>query len=394
MMSWLPWLAWALGSYNLLNVTNTAVDPQIARVEYRFRAGSNPLNEFSIVHVHRSTCSVPYAPVILMSPFLLPGSFYEIAETGAYAQSVAGRLAADGYDLWLVDQRRSHLAPGTCEQGLADCSAMATWDFETLSNDGLLAVAMAKALNPTKKPIVGGFSAGSNAAMALINRFPNEVAGAFLYEGTFYTDDPTIMAHNGPICQQLETAIGNGNYYDPSAQLYTPLLALAQADPSGASPFPMFPPGTTNQQAMLYVFSAPPPAGALSPTPTFTRCIADFSTQSFVYTNPQRLFLAGPKFDNYASIPAMRDLACGLAGLDAHYYDHLDAFRGNVLIYVEGTGFGPALFDTASLFTHAKSVTVNHHPELGEADPYFHSNWQQVFYAPLRQWLAQVTAAP
>jgi hypothetical protein len=181
-----------------------------------------------------------------------------------------------------------------------------------------------------------------------------------------------------------------GIVYDPSAQLYGSILGLAATDPTGTSPLPVFPPGTTNQQAMLYVFSAPPPAGALSPTPNFVRCIGDFSTQQFVYTNPARLFLTGPKFDNYGSLAAMRDLACGLAGMDDQYFDNVDAFRGDVLLYVEGTGFGQAMFDTASLFERAKSITVEHHPEWGEADPYFHKAWQTAFYAPLKNWLDQV----
>jgi pimeloyl-ACP methyl ester carboxylesterase len=328
--------------------------------------------------------------VVLLSPFLLPGSFYEVTETGSYLGSAAGKLATDGYDVWLVDQRRTGVAPGTCEQGSADCSVMAEWDFDTLSSDGLLALTMARALHPTMKPVVGGFSAGANAALALVNRVPHDVSGAFLYEGTFHTLDSTIAQHNLPICGQLEAALDAGVVYDPGAQVYGPVLGLAAMAPQGLSPIPIFPPGTTNQQAMLYVFSAPPPAGALSPTPGFVRCIADFATQEFVYTNPARLFQVGPKFDNYASLAAMRDLACGLAGLDERHIDNVDAFHGDVLMFVEGTGFGQAMFDTADLFTRARSVTLEHHPEWGEADPYFHVAWQQAFYEPLKDWLDSV----
>jgi pimeloyl-ACP methyl ester carboxylesterase len=388
MMGWLPLLAWAVGNYGLDDVTTTHPNPDITRVEYRISAGPSALNRFSITRVQRNARRPQQsAPVILFSPFLLPGSFYEITETGDYAQSAAGRLAEDGYDVWLVDQRRTGLQPGACEQGTADCSVMADWDFSTLSDDGLLALSIVKTLHPSQKPVVGGFSAGANTALAVVNRAPHAISGVFLYEGSFFTEDASIIAHNAPICQQLEAALEAGQFYDPGAQIYGPILGLAATDPNGLSPIPIFPPGTTNQLALLYVFSTPPPAGALSPTAGFVRCIADFSTQSFVYTNPARLFQTGQKFDVYASLAATRDLACGLAGSDRRHVDHLSAFHGNLLVFVEGTGFGPAMFDTAALFTHAKSVTIDQHPELGEADPYFHVAWQEVFYAPLKQWL-------
>ncbi len=391
MMECLSLLAWIVGMYDLQDVSLTHPDPSINRVEYRISAGTNPLNRFSITRVHsRTGLAHEKPPVVLLSPFLLPGSFYEVTETGSYLGSAAGRLAADGYDVWLVDQRRTGVVPGACEQGSVDCSVMADWDFDTLSSDGLLALSMARALHPRMKPAVGGFSAGANAALALVNRAPHAVSGAFLYEGTFYTTDSAIVDHNLPICGQLEATLDAGTVYDPGAQAYGAVLGLAAADPDGVSPLPIFPLGTTNQQAMLYVFSAPPPAGALSPTPGFVRCIADFATQEFAYTNPERLFQVGPKFDNYAPLAAMRDLACGLAGLDDRHFDNVDAFRGDVLVFVEGTGFGQAMFDTAGLFTRAKSITIEHHPEWGEADPYFHVAWQQAFYAPLKNWLDNV----
>jgi pimeloyl-ACP methyl ester carboxylesterase len=326
----------------------------------------------------------------LFSPFLLPGSFYEISETGDYSLSAAGRLAMDGYDVWLVDQRRTGLAPGACEQGEADCSVMANWDFATLSDDGLLALSMARTVHPTKKPVIGGFSAGSNTALALANRVPQAISGLFLYEGTFYTQDPAIIAHNSTLCQNLDAALDAGQSYDASAQLYGPLLDLAATAPDAPSPFPMFPPGTTNYLAMLYVFSMPAPPEAVAPTPGFVRCIADWSTQTFLYTNPARLFSVGPLFDNYAPIAAARDLACGLAGVDQSHVDHLDQFHGDLLVFVEGAGFGQAMFDTVAALTNAKKVTIEEHPEWGESDPYFHVDWDEAFYAPLKTWLDKV----
>lgn len=378
-------------AYDILSADVTHPHPSLSRVVYQVEVDDEALNRFAITHVSKEHGASKGA-ILLLSPFSLPGAFYEITETGDYQKSAAGELAQAGYDVWLVDQRRTRLPVGACESG-TDCSAMAGWSFDAYSEDALFALSLLKAENPWKKPVIGGFSAGANAALATVNRAPGEFSGVFLYEGTFYTQDPTIAAHNDAICTNVEGALAGGALFDPSTAVLGGVLQLAQADPFGLSPFPFFPPGTTNQQSMFFVFSAPPPAGALAPTAGFIRNIANFETLQFVYTDPARLQLVGPLFDNYGSLPALRDLACGLAGRDDTYYDGVDEFRGDVLIFVEGTGFGPAMFDTAGLFEHARSVTIDHNPELGEADPYFGFAWKQTFLKPLEDWLKAGAAA-
>jgi hypothetical protein len=376
----------ALSAYQVVSTSVTTPHPSLERVSYEVQVGQSPLNRFTITHVHKK-CGRSDGALILLSPFLLPGAFYEISEKGGYAKSAAGRLAESDIDVWLVDQRRTGLAPGACESGSADCSVMGTWDFDAYSSDALFALSLVKGTHPRKKPVIGGFSAGSNAALATVNRAPHEFSGLFLYEGTFFTEDPALIAHNDAICTNLEAALAAGTVFDPSAAVYGLVVRGATSAPNAPFPLPVFPPGTTNQQALLYVFAAPPPPGALSPTPTFVRMLADFSTQEFTYTNQARLGLIGNLFDNYGSVAAVRDLACGLAGRDDRHFDRVARFRGDVLVFVEGTGFGPALFDTAGLFDHASSVTIDHNPELGEADPYFHESWERVFLKPLRNWL-------
>jgi pimeloyl-ACP methyl ester carboxylesterase len=372
-------------SYEIQSASMTHPHASLERTEYRVEVDHRSLNRFSITHINKKHGAHGGA-VLLLSPFLLPGSFYEIAETGDYLKSAAGELAKTGYDVWLVDQRRTGLAPGSCESG-ADCSAMATWNFDAYSQDALFGLSLLKDFNPHQKPVVGGFSAGANATLATINRAPHEFAGAFMYEGTFYTEDPDIAAHNDPICANLQGAIGAGALFDPSAAVLGGVLQLAAADPNGASPFPFFPPGTTNKLSMFYVFGTPPPAGALSPTAGFIRTLVDFNMQQFVYTNEQRLELVGPLFDSYGSLAALRDLSCGLAGHDDTYYRNVGEFDGKLLMFVEGTGFGPAMFDTAGLFTNAAQIDIDQHAELGEADAYFGNDWQTTFLKPLKKWL-------
>jgi pimeloyl-ACP methyl ester carboxylesterase len=370
-------------AYDILSADVTHPHSSLERVEYRVEVDGEALNRFAITHVSKRHGANKGA-VLLLSPFSLPGSFYEITETGDYRRSAAGELAKAGYDVWLVDQRRTGLPVGACESG-TDCSAMAGWSFDAYSEDALFALELLKSEHPRGKPVIGGFSAGANAALATVNRAPREFAGVFLYEGTFYNQDPDIAKHNDRICNDLEGALSNGAVFEPGTAVLGAVLRLAEADPLG--PSPIFPPGITNRQSMFYVYGERPPSGAIAPTAGFIRNRADLKTFTFDYTNEARLHLVGPLFDNYGSLPALRDLACGLAGRDDTYYDNVDQFRGDVLIFVEGTGFGPAMFDTAELFERADDITIDHNPELGEADPYFGFAWKQKFLKPLTTWL-------
>lgn len=388
MLDWV-WLL-ALGiqpGYEVVSVDVTHPHRRLTRVEYVVQAGESPLNRFSITHVRRRGGHARGAPLVLLSPFALPGAFYEVSETSRYEDSVAGRLATSRHDVWLVDQRRSGLQPGDCESAAVDCSVMLDWNTDTYVSDALLASSWARWLSGGEKPVIGGFSAGANNALATVNRAPHRFSGLFLYEGSFYSEDPVVIEHNEGACAQLEDTLAAGIGYDPAMTIIRSVVTLAAADPNGLSPIPVFPPGTTNQQSLLYVFSAPPPPGALSPTPNFVRLLADFSTLQFVYANQDRLSLVGPMFDSYGSVAALRDLACGLAGEDDQHYDNLGAFQGDVLMFLGGTGFGPSMLDTASLMTGAGSLTVNEHPEFGEADAYFHHDWEHEFYDPLVDWL-------
>jgi pimeloyl-ACP methyl ester carboxylesterase len=375
----------AFGAYDVLSATVSHPRPSLERVVYEVEVDRQPLNRFAITHVS-DRAGGRKGPLLLLSPFLLPGEFYEISETGQYAKSAAGELAQAGFDVWLVDQRRTHLPAGSCEAG-TDCSAMKHWNFDAYAEDALFATNLLKSFNPHKRPVVGGFSAGSNAALATVNRAPAEFAGLFLYEGTFFTEDPAIAAHNDGNCSVLEGALASGASFDTSTPILGEVLRLAQSSPSAPSPLPFFPPGTTNEQSMLFVFGSPPPPGALSPTAGFIRSIVDFGAQRFVFTNEQRLELVGPLFDNYASLAALRDLSCGLAGRDDTYYRNVSQFHGDLLVFVEGTGFGQAMFDTVSLFEHARKISIDSHPELGESDPYFGFRWQHTFLEPLQEWL-------
>lgn len=379
-----------LATHAVVDVHSSNPTPDLTRTEYEVEVGEQELNHYSIVNVRRhSDCRHHRSrgAVMLLSPFTLPAEFYEISESGRYVRSLAGRLARLNYDLWLVGERQTGLAPGDCESGV-DCSAIGEWNTQAYVDDAVFALSLLRGGDEEIKPAIGGFSAGSNMAMAAVNQMPDEFAGLMMYEGTYYTEDPVQIAHNQGMCSAITGLLDAGQLYDPSIAILGQVLQAAQADPDGVFPVPGFPPGTTNTQAMLFIFGSPPPIGALSPTPDFIRNRVDFDSQTFLFTDPNRLMLVGPLFDNYASLSALKDLACGMAGQDTQYIEHLDQFAGDVMMFVGGTGFGPAMLDTASLFSAASSVSIESQPDFGEADFYFNDRWESVFLGPLRHWLA------
>src|SRR5258708_739031 len=102
----------AFGAYDVLSATVSHPRLSLERVVYEVEVDREPLNRFAITHVSDRAGGRKGA-VLLLSPFLLPGEFYEISETGQYAKSAAGELAQAGFDVWLVDQRRTHLPAGS-----------------------------------------------------------------------------------------------------------------------------------------------------------------------------------------------------------------------------------------------------------------------------------------
>jgi pimeloyl-ACP methyl ester carboxylesterase len=338
-----------------------------------------------VVRVHRSPGS---EPLILLSPFGFPAEFWELSSVD-YRDSFAARLALAGYDVWLVDSRIASLAPGSCESGAVDCSAMAGWNLDRGVQDAMFVRGLVEREHPQKRPVIGGFSGGSSTAIATIDRHPESFAGLLMWEGTIYTEDPAIRARNAAFCANDEALLNAGVVYDPAVQGFRLLFGLAQAAPNDPSPIPVFPPGTTNLQALLFALSFPDASNPLNFTADFIRIVGDPFTTTLAYADLDRLLEMGPLIGTYAPVSFIRDSHCAMGGLDSSFSDNLDAFDGDVLVYAEGHGFGQMMLDTANLMTSA-DVSVEYHPELGESDPYFHRQWVEVIVDPLVAWLDQV----
>lgn len=361
----------------------------LRRTTFTVQVGTDPLDTFRVIRVRqRGPAHLTDAPVILVAPFGFPADFWELG-TGAYADAFAPRLALADYDVWLVDNRLAAAEPGECESGAVDCSAMQGWDQDSAIDDAMFARRLAKFFHPFKKPVIGGLSGGSSTAMATVDHHPNAFAGLFMWEGTLYSADPAVQARNAAFCAQDIALFDAGVYADPAVQGFKTLFQLASAAPNDPSPIPVFPPGTTNLQALLFAFTLPDPNNPLNFTADFVRLSGNPFTTTLDYSDLDRVLTLGPLVGNYAPIAFIRDTHCAIGGGIGKYTDDLGAFEGDVLVYGEGLGFGQMMADTAGLMTQA-NVTLSINPSFGESDRYLHADWQNEALAPLIDWLANV----
>lgn len=381
--------AWAGGAdaFKRRIVDRSASTPvrEIERTVLTVQEGKNSFNRFSVVHLRPSVpAHVP--PLILLAPFGFPAEFWEQSDDGTYLDAFAPQIALTGRDVWLVDSRLAQADPGECESGAVDCSSMKDWGIDTAVDDALFVARLARRGSCGNRPVIGGLSGGSVTALAAVNARPRRFSGLFLWEGTLVSDDPAIVARNAAFCQDDEAALDAGVYYDGSVQIFKQLFSLAAADPEGLSPIPVFPPGTTNLQALLFALSSPDPSNPLNFTEGFIRFVGDPFSATLYYSDIDRVVDLGSLVGNYAPIAFIRDSHCSIGGVEDRFTDKLDRFRGDVLIFSEGLGFNTMMLDTGARFTRA-DVTVDYQPSFGESDRFFNVNWEIVALNPLLNWL-------
>src|SRR5690606_17124958 len=212
--------------------------------------------------------------------------------------------------------------------------------------------------------------------------------GLFLWEGTLISDDPGIQARNAAFCDDDIAMMDAGVYFDASVQVFQTLFLLAQASPHDPTFIPVFPPGTSNLQALLFALTLPDPQNPLNFTDSFTRFIGNPFEATLAFSDLDRVLGLGALVGNYAPMAFIRDSHCSMGGVETRFTNNLDAFRGNVLVFGAGFGFGSMMLDTAARFSSA-DVTVDYEPGFGESDRFFHVDWEAVALAPLLNWLEE-----
>ncbi len=379
---------------------------ELSRTRLTIQQGHAELNRFDVIRIqrmpHRNRCLGAHSlghhhggwhradpAIILLAPFGFPAEFWELTDDGSYEDAFAPQLALAGYDVWLVDSRLAAAEPGQCESGELDCSVMVDWGVETAVKDAMYVRQLVRFANPRSRPVIGGFSGGSSTALATINRHPKQFAGLFLWEGTLHSDDPDTQARNAAFCTADEALLSSGVAFDASVQVFKTLFVLAETDPSGPSPIPVFPPGTTNLQALLFALTLPDATNPLNFTDGFVRFVGDPIATTLAHSDLDRVLGWGDFVGNYAPIAFIRDTHCAIGGSDTSFTNRLHKFKGDVLVYSAGLGFNSMMLDTAAKLTRA-DVTIEYQPSFGESDFYAHVDWENVALDPLLDWLDDV----
>src|SRR5690606_15361739 len=170
-----------------------------------------------------------------------------------------------------------------------DCSPMQDWGVQTAVDDALFVEKLIGWAVPGSKPIVGGLSGGSSAALAAVNQAPKKFSGLFMWEGTLYTDDPDIRDRNAGFCQNDLTKIQQGIFYDSSVQTFQILFKSATNFPNDPTDLEYFPAGTTNTQALLFALAAPDPTNELNFTDDFLRFVGDPIAATLAYSDLNKI---------------------------------------------------------------------------------------------------------
>lgn len=376
--------SWAAGPYQVVDVTEER-DGALLVTEETVQAGSDPAARFQVHRIRKQ--AGPQRGILL----LMPGggsnfSLYTADEQDKLQQSFAGFFASRSYEVWGYSPRTTGLAAGACS-GAVDCSGMRDWGMQAVVDDALYIRQRIQALHGSEKPVIGGFSLGAMSTVAVINASPDAWAGAILWEGMIYSENPTILAANGEVCASLEAQIAAGGLYDEETYAALRLIyGLATSDPDGPSPLPGFE-GLTNQQAFILLMTLPQPAPpAYVPGYTY---IAGSLENGLTFASQERIGLFVRPFNNYEPLALIRDYTCALGG-ERTFTDNLESFTAPVYVLGAGHGFGAWMDDQVEILG-STDVTRSFYPDFGHGDAYTSPDHKQILEGPLFDWLKRVT---
>jgi hypothetical protein len=262
---------------------------------------------------------------------------------------------------------------------------MAGWGLQTIVDDVAFVRQQIGLAHPGEKPVVGGLSLGSIAAVAVINSSPQDYAGVIMIEGTLYDENPVVRAANAGFCSAFEDQLAHGIFYDGQGTVGFKLLShLAEVDPDGLTPLPGFPPGFTNHRAWVAAMAAPP-LTPTTPRPGYAFLAGSVEEDRFFFADEPLVHANISMFVDYVATRTVRDVNCGLAG-ERTFTNNLQSFHGSVIMFAGGLGFGSGMFDTAALLSSAK-VTMNYREDYGHVDYVFSTRHLHEVEHPILAWL-------
>lgn len=378
-------------TYQIVGTESSVVADGLTKTVKTVQVGSNPLNRFLMTRVVKNIPHQAIRGTIVLLPPLGSGfQNYEVGENDDYNNSFVAFFARRNFDVWGYSQRVQGIAPGSCESGAIDCSVMAGWGLQTIVDDVAFIRQQVQVVHPGEKPFVGGLSLGSIASLATINAHPDDYAGAILIEGTVYDENPEVRNINSNFCAGFEDLLADGVYFDGQGIGGFKLVNhLAAVDPDGLTPLPGFPAGFTNHRAFVATLSATP-LSPITPRPGYYFLAGSVAEDRFFFANEALVHANIDKFVDYTANRTVRDVSCGMAG-ERTFTNNLESFRGPVLMFAGGHGFGTGMIDTAHLMPFAK-VTLNYNETYGHIDYVFSVNHLQEVEHPVLSWLLQATS--
>ncbi|MCH9637740.1 MAG: hypothetical protein K0U16_07335 [Gammaproteobacteria bacterium] len=366
-----------LSAYQVVDTTTSSPAPLVDRDAITVSFGEESFEQFQVVHV-----STPWAhkPMVMVTPLGFGPSWYESNDD--YEDSLLGRLAYLGVDVWVLEQRRGTadtLPFGSCPDPFnpgapapVDCSPFGAWGIEDLADDAAFVRTL---IPPGSTPTIGGQWTGAMAAMGIVDTDPAGYSGLLLWEGAIFTDEPFTLAKNSATCAAIEP-IPDIFGADPTVANEQLATGLAQADPDGISPFPpqvLAPFGlvagvATNLDLLHAIFIADAPTLPDRVAEGLVFMVGTIEDGPDIAELGQVFNIANtPPAAAYSSLGLLEEYACALGG-DPEHVSNLDAFTGDVFAIGSDRGLVDELQDSLDAFGSARYAYADFRGEFGVHD--------------------------
>lgn len=364
----------------------------ITRTETTIQDGPLPINQFKMLRLVRTHLPEEQLRAVV---FLLPSlgidfSSYEETEPHQnFSASIAGFFAQRGFAVYGYSSRLEGLSAGGCEAGLYDCSVMQGWNLQQFVDDVAFIRSQIAAAHPGLQVFAGGLSLGGIGAVAVMNDAGGDYDGFFVWEGMLFTPDPQVQALNQVYCAGLEAQLMAGLYFDGvGGNLLKKINKLAQLQPGGLTPIPLFPSFLTNRQVLVSALSVPTPGPVSMPVPDYILFAGNPATGELFFASDERLFENVSRFNDYAPNALVRDISCTLAGVETSYISNLAAYDGPILGIGGGRGFGPYMADNFAL-TSSTDVVMLLEPDFGHVDHLMTPFHRFFVEFPILDWIVE-----
>lgn len=377
----------AAGPYQIVGTAESR-DGNLVRTELTVKVGAHPLDRFKMVRLAKDVpASRLRGSILFLPPLGLSFTFYEQRDAnGGRGSSIAEFFAQRDFDVYGYSPRFEGIPAGTCEAGVLDCSAMSSWNIQSMVDDIAFIRSQIEVFHPGTGIVAGGASLGGMLAFAAANAAPGDYDGIFPWEGMLFSQDPQVIALNQGYCSTLEAQIAGGGVFDAvGVNVFKDVTRFARLAPSGLTPIPLFPPTLTNHQVMVLLLAVPSPGPVSMPVPNYVQMNGSLPEDRLFFASEPRAFENVGRFNSYVPLATVRDVSCSLAGVETGYTSNLGNFHGSILAIGGGRGFGPYMHDHIDL-AGSTDTTLLLEPDFGHIDHFMTDRHRDVVEKPILDW--------